>query len=131
MKELTWFTLRPADSGLWLWLRHAWRYVRVGFTPTPIGELTFDGFTGIQPERVVIYWGSLDDQRWSWGDLERSPGSRLGLRTVGLDGGLGIPVAGSRATGTFKALTERAPMMREVRRTFENMMIKSVVRENR
>ena len=39
--------------------------------------------------------------------------------------------AGERATGTVKALTERAPTAKEVRATLENMMIESVVRKNR
>ena len=38
---------------------------------------------------------------------------------------------GSRATGTLKASTERAPMMREVRSTLGNMMIETVTRKNR
>ena len=39
--------------------------------------------------------------------------------------------AGERATGTVKALTYRAPTAREVRAALENMMIESVVKENR
>jgi len=37
--------------------------------------------------------------------------------------------AGERATGTDKALAQRAPRTREVRADLENMMIESVVRE--
>ena len=33
--------------------------------------------------------------------------------------------------GTVKASTERAPMMREVRSTLENMTIEAVVKKNR
>ena len=39
--------------------------------------------------------------------------------------------AGDRATGTVKALTERAPTAMEVRTTLESMMIEDAERKNR